>query len=377
MSIFKYKLLIIIFIITSLISYSFNYQGYDNHMIQNLKYRVPEYLWDMYILCSTAPASDMIDKSSLIPILDNKMVTIKEQSGIISNNNDNEEVINIIDFANNSNNTISAIVSSRIDSNTDNIDTLLNVEKGMNVIDLGVGTGLTGRVFREGLSQKGIKVEEFMGCDLSSEMIIRAYDMSFSTYNINNERVKSSRVIEKVNDDSNQDVNFLEEEVPVVVVPINNDEVVGVHQVVEDKVYTSLAVDECISYLTSVYDSSIRLSINPTRIDIVLAGDVLVYFGDLIELFSSVSRILKNDTGIFLFSVEKLNENIQDDKWILSSSDVGYKLLPSARFAHSKEYILKLALNSGFRVLGVKEEVIREDGNNPIVGYIFAMKKMI
>jgi predicted TPR repeat methyltransferase len=46
-------------------------------------------------------------------------------------------------------------------------------------IYLGVGTGLTGARFRKGLLELNNGVSELSGCDLSTEMIMKAYELMY------------------------------------------------------------------------------------------------------------------------------------------------------------------------------------------------------
>lgn len=71
------------------------------------------------------------------------------------------------------------------------------------------------------------------------------------------------------------------------------------------------------------------LECQPDCFDLIFAADVLIYFGDLVQLMSSVAQSLKPG-GLFAFSIE-------------CTSDAGYTLLPSGRFAHSPAYIEELA----------------------------------
>ena len=68
--------------------------------------------------------------------------------------------------------------------------------------------------------------------------------------------------------------------------------------------------------------------------DLIVAAESLVYFGDLEKIFVSCYSTLKSE-GIFAFTVEK-------------TSQYPYALQFSARFAHTIEYITELAKRNGF-----------------------------
>ncbi|MBT3703392.1 MAG: methyltransferase domain-containing protein, partial [Alphaproteobacteria bacterium] len=80
----------------------------------------------------------------------------------------------------------------------------------------------------------------------------------------------------------------------------------------------------------NVYDAIFHTGIEPFLsesddcYDLVLAADVLIYFGPLDVVFKKVAQCL-NKGGMFAFSVERL--------------EVGtYVLQPSTRYAHNEDY---------------------------------------
>jgi predicted TPR repeat methyltransferase len=92
------------------------------------------------------------------------------------------------------------------------------------IVELGAGTGLVGRRFRTGLSDifsttGHSDVEEFTACDLSQEMILRAYELTY----------KFSSEAEEVVIDS------------VTSLPEQQEE--------EENVYTDVVIAECSEYL--------------------------------------------------------------------------------------------------------------------------------
>ena len=96
--------------------------------------------------------------------------------------------------------------------------------------------------------------------------------------------------------------------------------------------------------------------------DLVIAADVLVYFGDLAPLFSRVSKRL-NQGAFFVFSTE-------------SYPDESYSLLPTGRFAHSVTYIRSLAEKNDFNIIGLSPVDLRKEDTKPIKGDIFILRKV-
>ena len=246
--------------------------GYDTHMVENLRYKVPDHMWDAFV--STAPS--MLTST---PIKDEKSPLV--------------------------------------------------------VVELGAGTGLVGTRFRLGLSQlsgeDAVEVEEFVGVDLSQEMIVRAYEL---TYNYT----------------TGADSTYIDSETSLPETVI-----------IEENVYTNVVIQDCSDYLND------RLEQGAPKVDLVLAGDVLVYIGKLDTLFNSVSATTA-ESGRFIFSVEKMLEG---------SNSNGFILQESARFSHSKEYIGETANSAGLSVISCIEVPLRFDGGNAVQGYVFVLQKKI
>lgn len=119
----------------------------------------------------------------------------------------------------------------------------------------------------------------------------------------------------------------------------------------ERGIYDSLYVAEILAFLKD----------QTARFDLILAGDVLVYFGELNELFSAIHAALK-PSGLFIFDIEK-GEN----------SD--YQLTLSGRFAHTKRYIRQLAMQYSFQILKEDEVSIRTQNHKAVQGYLFVLRR--
>lgn len=96
--------------------------------------------------------------------------------------------------------------------------------------------------------------------------------------------------------------------------------------------------------------------------DLVIAADVLSYFGDLQPPFAAAAHCLKQG-GYFIFSVEKC------------SNDPRYKLRKTLRYAHHSDYIKEAAEQTKFELCDINNSVIREDHGRAIEGYIVLLKK--
>lgn len=115
-----------------------------------------------------------------------------------------------------------------------------------------------------------------------------------------------------------------------------------------------------------VYDELEKMEINRslgyyTNIDLVIAGDVFGYVGELAETFDLVAKAVKQG-GYFAFTVEK-------------SETESIHLQNNARFAHNRQYIQQLAVKSGFLIEKCEEAILRQQKQLPVKGYVFVLKK--
>jgi predicted TPR repeat methyltransferase len=94
--------------------------------------------------------------------------------------------------------------------------------------------------------------------------------------------------------------------------------------------------------------------------DLVLAGDVFAYTGDLDPLFEGVRRSISND-GVFAFTTERTDGG-------------GYVLAPTGRYGHDDSYIRNLAAFRNFEIIGHDERTIRVEDGEPVIGSIFVLK---
>ena len=109
-------------------------------------------------------------------------------------------------------------------------------------------------------------------------------------------------------------------------------------------------------------DISTYLTKSLKKFDLFISTDVFIYVGDLDEVFSKVSA-KSNLNAKFCFSVEKCEDN-------------EFKLLKSARYAHSKEYIDRLSKRYKFIIESFEETEIRTESGIPLTVYIFILKKI-
>ncbi len=94
--------------------------------------------------------------------------------------------------------------------------------------------------------------------------------------------------------------------------------------------------------------------------DLIVAGDVFVYVGDLEAVFLATAKALRPGSR-FAFLVE-------------AGEATGFVLRASGRFAHALAYIRHTAAAAGFLELYCKKDVIRVESGEGIEGYVFVLQ---
>jgi predicted TPR repeat methyltransferase len=105
--------------------------------------------------------------------------------------------------------------------------------------------------------------------------------------------------------------------------------------------------------------------------NLIIAADTLIYLGKLDDVIQEAKRLLCAG-GLFAFSVEALKA-LPDagphhpHEYLLQAS-------PSCRYAHSSDYLSRLATDYGFKIHQMKLERIRMSCGKPINGYLVLME---
>lgn len=95
--------------------------------------------------------------------------------------------------------------------------------------------------------------------------------------------------------------------------------------------------------------------------DLILAADVLIYMGALDSLFKDIARRL-DPKGAFLFSLQKLSENMPCE---------GYKLSRKNRFSHQHSYVCRALSDAGLHIIAMEERTLRNDGGRAVDGLLY------
>jgi predicted TPR repeat methyltransferase len=110
-----------------------------------------------------------------------------------------------------------------------------------------------------------------------------------------------------------------------------------------------------------VEDFESALAVPGLSYDLIIAGDALIYHGDLAPVLSGAARRL--DPECFcLFTVEKM-------------AGEGWEQTPANRFRHSEVYLRSCAEKSGFAVIEIVACALRSEANAPVEGFAVALRK--
>jgi predicted TPR repeat methyltransferase len=115
-------------------------------------------------------------------------------------------------------------------------------------------------------------------------------------------------------------------------------------------VYDEVHVGELTSFMRS----------HPAEFDIVVAADVLCYFGEL-ETAVQAARLALRPGGLLSFSVEALADG---------SADEDFRIRLHGRYSHARSYVQRALEAAGFAAPHIDPAVLRKEFDEPVHGYI-------
>jgi predicted TPR repeat methyltransferase len=121
-------------------------------------------------------------------------------------------------------------------------------------------------------------------------------------------------------------------------------------QAQQRNIYDQLICEDLLTFLLR----------SPAAHDLVIAADILIYFGDLTAILAATAAALRPG-GLFAFSTE-------------SRPGSGYRIQPSGRFAHAAEYVRNLAAKQ-FEPVDFIETTIRLEASHRLPGNIFILRR--
>ena len=98
--------------------------------------------------------------------------------------------------------------------------------------------------------------------------------------------------------------------------------------------------------------------------DLIVAADVLVYFGSISNLMQTFSNI-STPGAVLIFSCERAT---------LEEAPLGWRLLSSGRFSHTKQHALEAASEAGYELVSYEEIVPRMEKGEEVQGHLFGFK---
>ncbi len=118
----------------------------------------------------------------------------------------------------------------------------------------------------------------------------------------------------------------------------------------EKNVFDALIQRDIVTFLSSTTETY----------DLFVATDVMIYVGDLNNLFLCVRKVASKN-ALFAFSTE-------------SVEGVDYNLNDTGRYAHSRRYIEFLSRKYGFLTRICKSETIRKESGRPVDGDLYILE---
>ena len=122
---------------------------------------------------------------------------------------------------------------------------------------------------------------------------------------------------------------------------------------------------------SAVYDELIEADVidylngrDAASCDLIVAADVLIYLGDLSALFVAVGRALKAG-GIWAFSIEE------------HAGGEPYILLDTARYAHNRSHLERLASDAGLVCRTWQDVALRLERGAPVPGLIGVVQRPV
>ncbi len=115
--------------------------------------------------------------------------------------------------------------------------------------------------------------------------------------------------------------------------------------------YDELLVDDILQVLQT----------RPASFDLAIAADVLIYFGDLAPIFTTIAQALRPG-GVLAFTLELLEGD-------------GYVLCPTRRYAHSISYLRGLASAKNFAEVSITPATLRMENRQAVPGLVIVLRK--
>jgi predicted TPR repeat methyltransferase len=94
--------------------------------------------------------------------------------------------------------------------------------------------------------------------------------------------------------------------------------------------------------------------------DLVASADTLLYFGDLSEVMTAAAAALRS-RGALIFTVERAEPG---------ETETGYRLRPSGRYSHTRDYLATVLARAGFTDIDISEASPRKEVERWVPGWL-------
>ncbi len=110
------------------------------------------------------------------------------------------------------------------------------------------------------------------------------------------------------------------------------------------------------------------LNASPAAFDIVLIGDVLIYFGTLDPVLAAAAQALRPG-GLLACSMES-------GDGIAAAERAGFALFAGGRYKHTSGYVRNQAERAGFKLCHLVEDTLRWEAEKPVPGLLLVTRKV-
>ncbi|HYH19093.1 MAG TPA: tetratricopeptide repeat protein [Azospirillum sp.] len=100
----------------------------------------------------------------------------------------------------------------------------------------------------------------------------------------------------------------------------------------------------------------------PEAFDVIVAADVLCYFGALDAVLAAAARALRPG-GLLAFTVERMD----------GGGD--HRVNPHGRYTHAEEYVRRTLAGAGLDLRALVPETLRHEGHQPVVGFVVTARR--
>ena len=105
---------------------------------------------------------------------------------------------------------------------------------------------------------------------------------------------------------------------------------------------------------------------SPGQWEVLVSADTLCYFGDLAGLMAAAGGSMRAGATL-VFTVERLADEL----------GLPFRLEPHGRYAHARSHVEQALSQAGFEVVEVSAETLRQEGGNPVRGWLVAARKAL